>query len=171
MKKKTLFESLPIKKNETFPGEEGNLGKGKKAKENTSGISYFDYSFDGSIGGNNYSYIVKKNNDTFIFSFNSMLYRYLEITELQISKDIIDQLNDACLKYKIAEWDGYSRYNKYVLDGESFSLYIKFNDGKSISASGHNAFPSNYSEFCNSIDLIFKPLKDEIIKSSPKIDY
>ena len=34
-----------------------------------------------------------------------------------------------------------------VLDGESFSLSIRFRDGSTVEASGNNRFPNTYQDF------------------------
>ena len=48
--------------------------------------------------------------------------------------------------YGLAAWDGFSKSNEGVLDGEGFLLEIEFTDGTSVHASGSNAFPSHYHE-------------------------
>jgi hypothetical protein len=40
-----------------------------------------------------------------------------------------------------------------VLDGESFSFSLTLRDGTKISASGENAFPSNYGNFRKELRL------------------
>ena len=46
----------------------------------------------------------------------------------------------------LAAWDGFRQENSTVLDGESFSLNVAFEDGSGIDAVGTNSFPDGYYE-------------------------
>ena len=52
--------------------EKGDKGIGKRAKDNKSGLCGFHYSFDGTIGRNNYSYDVKKTDGATVFEYKSL---------------------------------------------------------------------------------------------------
>ena len=55
-----------------------------------------------------------------------------------------EALTEIIEKYDIASWDGFSGSRKYVLDGQGFSLEIRFTDGTRVDARGDNAFPEHY---------------------------
>ena len=57
-----------------------------------------------------------------------------------------DELVKIMDRYDIWSWDGFNESDPFVLDGEEFSLSADFTDGRSVEASGNNAFPDNYSE-------------------------
>ena len=149
-----------------MPGEKGRNGVGKRARNNTSGISAFRFGYDGSIGGNNYTYVVSQKDESVVFSYNSMEYPDLEHTEMTVDKSVLDRLNELYVNFRLAEWDGYSKYNTEICDGDGFSLRIKFNDGASVAASGTNAFPRRYGEFFAAMSSILDPLRDELLASN-----
>lgn len=144
-------------------GERGNSGKGYFARSNRSGIAEFRYHFNGTIGGNDFSYKVVKKDGNVTFSCESMERPELgEVTKPE-NDALLDRLNEIYLKYRVAGWDGFSKYNQYVCDGSGFSLSIKFNDGSSLRADGTNAFPPRYREFCDAMSALLDPIRDEMI--------
>lgn len=151
-----------------FPGEKGTDGKGRRAKDNKSGISQFNYRFDGTIGGNNYSYSLSSKDGAVTFKYESMVYPKLGEAETAAESEVLDRLFEAYLEYRLAEWDGYSKYNTMVCDGEGFSLSIRFNDGAFLFADGSNAFPPRYAEFVGAMSAILDPLRDRILSSADK---
>ncbi|MBQ7699940.1 MAG: hypothetical protein IJT49_06325 [Clostridia bacterium] len=155
-----------FKRKNAFPGEEGEEGIGKKADDNKSGLCGFSYSYDGTIGGNNFHYRIKKEADAFVFEYDSMEHRDYGMMKIAVSSDIMKQLYDLYLSCRVAEWDGYSKYNTMVCDGNGFSLSLKFNDGGRLSASGTNAFPPGYRQFCDGMNKILDPLRDEMLKKA-----
>ena len=61
----------------------------------------------------------------------------------------------------LAEWNGYHKTDRDVLDGASFSLGVVFEDGGVIDASGSNCFPRGYSEKASAIKGFFENLMEE----------
>ena len=59
----------------------------------------------------------------------------------------------------VQKWNGFSKSNPNVLDGESFSLDIELTDGSTITAYGCNAYPENYQE-------VYKLLNNAVDKKS-----
>ena len=64
--------------------------------------------------------------------------------EKRFAVEDAEALMEVIEKYGIESWDGFSGSRKYVLDGEGFSLEIRFTDGTSVNARGDNAFPEHY---------------------------
>ena len=62
-------------------------------------------------------------------------------------------------EYDLESWDGFHESNPYVLDGEGFSLEMRFADGTFVSASGDNSFPKDYYGVTNEIEAIFEKEK------------
>ena len=155
-----------FKRKKNFPGEEGKDGIGKKAADNKSGLSYFYYSFDGTIGGNNFHYTVKKEDGGFIFEYETMLHGEYGVMQTFVDDSVMQRLYDLYLCCRVAEWDGYSKYNSMICDGSGFSLSLHFNDGARLSASGSNAFPDNYRKFRDGIDAVFEPLCEKLLSEA-----
>ena len=63
-----------------------------------------------------------------------------------------DDLAAKFYKLGVPSWNGFSKSDPNVLDGESFSLDIELSDGRKIYAHGCNAYPKNYHEFMELID-------------------
>ena len=61
----------------------------------------------------------------------------------------------------LAEWNGYHKIDRDVLDGASFSLSVEFEDGGVIDASGSNCFPRGYGEKASAIRDFFEKLMEE----------
>ena len=61
----------------------------------------------------------------------------------------------------LAEWNGYHKIDRDVLDGASFSLSVVFEDGGVIDASGSNCLPRGYGKKVSAIGDFFEKLMEE----------
>lgn len=140
---------------------QGSNGVGESAVDNKSGIVSFHYSYNGSIGGDSYSYSVKKENGKIIFTYESMQYPYGEMTG-EIDSSVLAALEEMYRDLRLAEWDGFSKYDTGVLDGSGFGFSMDFSDGGTISASGSNCFPPRYGDFHSRMESILAPIADQV---------
>ena len=146
-------------------GEQGSDGIGDAAQDNTSGIVSFRYSFDGTIGGNNYSYDVTVKDGVATLTYESMQFHdYGEMT-CELPAGFMAQLEGLYKAHRLARWDGFSKYNSWVSDGEGFSLSIRFADGTSMSASGSNSFPKGYRDVKAALDALFAPYVEQMLEA------
>ena len=141
----------------------GTEGAGDAAEENNSGVTYFYYSYNGSIGGNSFSYEVSKRDEGIIFVFEGLEFRHLGEMRTELDEAFLGKLDSLYRECNLRKWDGYSKTNRMVLDGDGFSLRIKFGNGKSISASGSNCTPKGYREFREKMNALFEPLKEKLL--------
>ena len=74
---------------------------------------------------------------------------------IEVSKDIMDKASEIFKKYEVNKWDGFNKSDHNVMDGDSFSLGIWFNDDKSIHASGYMMWPDNYRNVREEISDLF----------------
>lgn len=74
-------------------------------------------------------------------------------------------------EWDLAAWDGFRQENSTVLDGESFSLNVAFEDGSGIDAVGTNSFPDGYYEKKGAIQAFFEALMREYEIDADKIGY
>lgn len=151
-----------------MPLTKGTNGAGRWARNNKSGISAFQFNYNGTIGGNNYHYRVVKEKESVVFTYESMERRHLGEVKATVDEDVLGRLNELYLNCRIAAWNKYSKYNPYVCDGEGFSLNIKFNNGASLYAGGMNAFPPRYREFYAAMESILNPVRDALLDSVEK---
>ena len=88
----------------------------------------------------------KENSDKYIVTYkpNGVPEEDKQTTEIDKEdvKELIDKLNE----YNIGSWNGFQKSDKYVLDGDSFHLYLDDEDDYHISASGYMMWPKNYGE-------------------------
>jgi len=116
-------------------------------------IVCFDYNFNGTIGGW-YKFNVQKEIIKMAFMDYSMVgsHEY----EYKADSTFLAQLTELCNKYKVYHWDGFDKTNPDIFDGEGFSLYIKYGNGKQVSARGMNCFPKDYRLFRTELYTLFE---------------
>ena len=151
-----------IRPPEIDTGEEGTDGAGSRATENASGIVRFSYSYNGSIGGNSYTYKIDARTRPVRMKLEHMLYPEYGEPEGEVGDDFLKLLEALCRRCGIASWNGFNKYNKYICDGSGFSLSIQYADGKVLTAHGSNSFPKGYREFKNALDALFDPEVEKI---------
>ena len=113
-------------------------------KENYDGdIASFEYSF-GGYPDEYWDYkIYTENSKTYL------LGKGLNGADLNINKEVdnsvLSDISNIIEKNKIYEWNGFYKKSN-ILDGYTFSLRIKYSDGKEVQAYGHEKYPTNYEE-------------------------
>ena len=65
--------------------------------------------------------------------------------EAYLTQSEVDQLIKILRDYDVYAWNGFSKIDKNILDGFSFSLEARFSDG-SLKASGYMKYPKNFKE-------------------------
>lgn len=102
------------------------------------------------------TYEIIKNEDYILMKFSDSLGNE---NNYDISNETLQQIEQLILKRKVYTWDGFDKEDKYIIDGNSFTLKIEYENGENISASGYMKFPRNY----NSVEEeIVKILNKEI---------
>lgn len=76
---------------------------------------------------------------------------------------VVEEIMQIIEDYDVRAWDGFHESDPYVLDGEGFSLEIRFSDGASVDASGDNAFPTGYHGAINGIEAVLERVRMERI--------
>ena len=69
------------------------------------------------------------------------------------NQDFVDKLLKIINDYDVISWDGFNKNDKYVLDGNSFTLRLK--GDKNISATGYMMWPDNYYDVKNELNNLF----------------
>ncbi len=78
--------------------------------------------------------------------------------QIEVDDSFEAKLEDILKEFKVATWNGFNKFDKHVLDGNSFNLYIKMENDNTIDSSGYMVWPKNYREFKEAIINIFKEL-------------
>lgn len=66
---------------------------------------------------------------------------------IKLTNKDMDKFENMLNKYHVLSWRGFSKNNKNVLDGDSFSFRLRYNDDEKLSASGYMMYPEHYKEF------------------------
>ena len=125
--------------------------------ENTT---YFRFYY--SVGNYIDAYVVYElelNEDNkYIASFKDDGVKEEDKISRELGKDEVINLEEIFNKFYIYEWDGFSKADQDVLDGNSFSLSYNNANKISIRASGYMMYPERYREFKEEINYFYHNL-------------
>ena len=82
-----------------------------------------------------------------------------DIITIKLSNKDMDKFVSILNKNHIASWKGFSKSDKYVLDGDSFSFHLRYNDDEKLSASGYMMYPNHYNSFQKEFENYIDSLK------------
>lgn len=85
-----------------------------------------------------------------------------------LEEDYMTWLGQLAAQYRMDKWDGFDKVNQHILDGEQFKLYITLADGKTIKASGSNAYPKNFTEPMREVGALIDELMRTYSNMYPK---
>ena len=86
------------------------------------------------------------------------LYGMEEITGVPLDADEVQAVLALPTQADFSLWDGFRQTASDVLDGDSFSLTLRFADGTEIAAFGSNAYPESYPAGYAAIRNCFDPI-------------
>ncbi len=81
--------------------------------------------------------------------------------ELEAEDDLLSDIADVISSYDIRSWEPYYVSEVAVVNGMSFTLDVEFGDESTIAVFGQDAFPANFSEAYDEIELLLKPYVDD----------
>ena len=77
----------------------------------------------------------------------------------EVDNEDVKRLESILNKYNVGSWNGFSKSDHNVLDGNSFSLYLRTEDDDTVEASGYMKWPKNYEEVKEEIISFFDKYK------------
>ena len=80
---------------------------------------------------------------------------YEDAREYVVDKKILKEIEIILKQYHVAIWDNFHKYDKNVLDGNSFSFRVCFENNQEIEANGYMKWPKNYQEVKKELNEIF----------------
>lgn len=80
--------------------------------------------------------------------------------EVEVKQEFVEKIILILSKYEVNTWDGFNKNDNNVLDGDSFSFSILFND-KSIHANGYMKWPNHFHDVVNEISPLFMNIYNE----------
>ena len=119
-------------------------------------LEFVSFSHSGSSIDQCFSYTASMQDGVMLADFS--LYGLEEITGVPLDADETQAVLALPLLADFSLWDGFHRTNSDVLDGDSFSLTLRFADGTEIAASGSNAYPEGYQAGYTAIRDCFDPI-------------
>lgn len=72
-----------------------------------------------------------------------------------IFKKDIKRIEKILNNYNVGSWNGFNKNDKNVLDGDSFSFSLRYDDDKEVDAYGYMRYPNNYREVKQELENIF----------------
>ena len=135
---------------------------------NKSGMILFEYDYYGSIGGDSHGYKLENVDGNCVFSFSGMQYKAYGDLKEQTDPSVFDRLEGLLAQCGVEKWNGFSKSDPNVLDGDGFSLKIGYADGSVINAHGSNAYPKGYWDFLKGMSEILDPLREEVREAGKK---
>ncbi|MDO4732350.1 MAG: hypothetical protein Q4B50_02370 [Bacillota bacterium] len=76
-----------------------------------------------------------------------------------VNESFVRELEELLRKYEIGKWNGFHKSSKFAMDGDSFQLNIRMQDGDSLEADGYMKRPKNYSSFVTELAALFGKLE------------
>lgn len=123
---------------------------------------YLSYSRGYMMNANiRYKFFYDKKTDKYMVMVKPYLIDEDDELEVEVDNQLKDKLKDILVKYEVNKWDGFNKSDQNVLDGDSFSFGVNFDNDTSISASGYMMWPKNYREVVNELDNIFMDIYNQ----------
>lgn len=79
---------------------------------------------------------------------------------IKLNDKDMDKFENMLNKYHILSWKGFSKSDKNVLDGNSFSFRLRYNDDEKLSASGYMMYPDHYRDFKEKFENYINDIKE-----------
>lgn len=96
-----------------------------------------------------------KYNDKWILYYKGDGISDEDTISYEVDENLIERLENILNKYEVSRWNGFNKNDKYVLDGNSFSISINYNENNSVSAHGYESWPTNYHNVKNELNNLF----------------
>lgn len=130
------------------------------SKMKTERLTYFSFSHHNTMAmfnGENFNVETEKDGRIHIIideSFPNEKEFYINDTT------IFDELKAIVDEYKMDKYRSNYKSLFDILDGDSWSLYYKYNSGRSVSSGGYEGYPKNYREARQAILQYFQKWRD-----------
>ncbi len=74
---------------------------------------------------------------------------------MTVDDSFVQRLLKILRQYHVGYWNGFNKSNRYVKDGNSFSLNVSLQNGRSIDSHGYMRWPKHYKEVRASFNELF----------------
>lgn len=122
-------------------------------------INKLSYSYTNGYGVNqNVSYKIDCE-DKCVLTIKEYEKNEDDLITIKLSSENMDEFEKILNKCHILSWKGFSKSDKNVLDGDSFSFSLRYNDDEKVSASGYMMYPDYYNKFQKEFEEYVSSLK------------
>ena len=128
----------------------------RKKEVEISKIKYFNFGYTtGNMIDAYVSYNIELKDKKYLVSIKPTRIPEEETLKIEISPKEMNKIKKILKENEVGKWDGFQKSDKNVLDGNSFSLSVRFTNNDSISASGYMKYPNNYKKVQDELDKFF----------------
>lgn len=121
-------------------------------------MAYFSFSHSGMRSDSIYTLSAEKTEQGWQAKLD--LFAGSMIHVLPMTQEEANVLSGLLDTYDLWGWSGFDKADLRALDGTAFNLFIRFEGGESLSASGSNAFPKGYAEAKMAIEAFFAQIME-----------
>lgn len=133
------------------------FGCAKKAE--ISEIESFSFGYtDGNMMNSNVRYSLLLENGTYTATVKPLHEPQEAAQTFTVDESFVQTLRQLLIDNEAGKWNGFSKSDKNVLDGDSFTMFILMTDGTTLDAHGYMKYPKNYSTVKNGLDELFGSL-------------
>ncbi len=120
-------------------------------------IKFFSFSYsNGYHAYANTIYKLEYKNNKYIVSVKPDGSINEDTISYEVDKEFEEKLKDIIKRYNVPSWNGFNKSDNDVLDGNDFSIYVKFTNDTKIEANGYMKWPNNYREVKDELNKLFK---------------
>ena len=130
----------------------------KRLKEDVL-VESFSYETIGTAMGSETTFSIVREGDGFTVTQSAGGGK--TVRSAYVEQAVGGQVTDILRTYHALSWNGFAKSDPHILDGTSFTLFIAFDDGTTISARGTNSYPKGLSAAVKEIrDLLDRFLQE-----------
>lgn len=128
----------------------------QKKKEDIKDIKSIEFRYTNGYMINSDTYYKLECNDNCVLQIKR--YGSSNKEEYNVDNCVLKDIEKILNKYNVSSWDGFNKSDKNVLDGDSFSMNITYDNNKSIYSSGYMMYPNNYKYVKEELETLFNSL-------------
>lgn len=128
-------------------------------KVEISSIKSFKYFYSNGYAINaNTEYTLEYKDNNYIVTIKPNGVPEEDKKEFEVDKEFASKIEEIFKKYDVGYWNGFDKIDSRVLDGDSFSFSVTFENEDEIYASGYMVWPKNYREVKEELNNLFNKL-------------
>lgn len=132
-------------------------------------IKSFHFGSHGTYMGSGFDYEYEIRDGKGIISIRIEGVRDEDALVLDADDGFVGEIEKIIEEQRLHKWNGFSKSDKNVLDGSSFTFNVYYDDKSSVCASGYMRYPNGYAEARGAFDELFLPLYEAVRPDRKKV--